>query len=187
MRSLSVRILLASLFTVLASLAAFLITFRAMAGPATERLIHHFQARQIEDALDALGRGGPAAAAAYLERMNQSLGATHYLTDADGKDVVTGEDRSALVNTPRPWFGPPTIGDRIVVVEPSPDGRHRLIILAPPPFNVWAFAPYFALIIAAIALLCWVLAIGIVGCSPLALSPPCEKLRLPSTSSARAT
>ena len=162
MRSLSVRILLASLFTVLASLAAFLITFRAMAGPATERLIHHFQARQIEDALDALGRGGPAAAAAYLERMNQSLGATHYLTDADGKDVVTGEDRSALVNTPRPWFGPPTIGDRIVVVEPSPDGRHRLIILAPPPFNVWAFAPYFALIIAAIALLCWVLAIGIV-------------------------
>ena len=57
MRSLSLRILLASLGTVLASLAAFLITFFSMVGPATERLIHHFQARQIEDAVDALKRG----------------------------------------------------------------------------------------------------------------------------------
>jgi two-component system sensor histidine kinase CpxA len=162
MRSLSIRILLASLGTVLASLAAFLITFRAMAGPATERLIHHFQAQQIEDALDALERGGPTEAAAYLERINRSLGALHYLTDATGRDVVSGEDRSGLLNTPRPWLGPPRLDSRIIVVNPSPDGRHRLIILAPPPFDVWAFAPYFALILAAIALLCWVLAVGIV-------------------------
>jgi signal transduction histidine kinase len=162
MRSLSVRILLASLGTVLASLAAFLITFRAVSGPATERLIHHFQARQIEDALEALKQGGPPAAASYLERLDRSLGAAHYLTDTTGRDVVTGEDRSGLLNTPRPWLGPPRLGDRIIVVEPSPDGRHRLIIMAPPPFNIWSFAPYFALIIAAVAVLCWVLAVGIV-------------------------
>jgi two-component system sensor histidine kinase CpxA len=162
MRSLSVRILLASLGTVLASLAAFLLTFRAVSGPATERLIHHFQARQIEDALDALMRGGPSEAASYIERLDRSLGATHYLTDTTGRDIVTGEDRSGLLNTPRPWLGPPRLDDRIIVVEPSPDGKHRLIILATPPFNIWSFAPYFALIIAAIAALCWVLAVGIV-------------------------
>ena len=93
MRSLSVRILLASLGTVLASLAAFLLTFGAVSGPATERLIHHFQARQIEDALEALKRGGPTAAASYIERLDRSLGATHYLTDTTGRDVITGEDR----------------------------------------------------------------------------------------------
>jgi signal transduction histidine kinase len=162
MRSLSLRILLASLGTVLASLAAFLITFFSMVGPATERLIHHFQARQIEDAVDALERGGSSEAAGFLARLNRSLGATHYLTDASGRDLVSGEDRSALLNQPRPMFGPPRQDDRVIVVEPSEDGRYRLIILARPPLDVWAFAPYYALIIAAIALLCWLLAVGIV-------------------------
>ncbi|HLG56966.1 MAG TPA: ATP-binding protein [Vicinamibacterales bacterium] len=161
MRSLLLRILLASLGTVLASLAAFLITFFAMAGPATERLIRHFQARQIEDAIAALQRGGPAETASYLDRLNRSLGATHYLTDSAGRDVVSGEDRSALLHTPRRRFGPPQLDGRIIVVNPSSDGRHRMIILAPPPFDIWAFAPYYALILAAIALLCFSLAIGI--------------------------
>ena len=142
MRSLSLRILLASFGTVLVALLAFLITFRAMVGPATERLIRHFQARQIEDAQLAFDRGGPTEAAAYLERLNRSLGATHYLTDLTGRDLASGEDRSALLNTPRPWFGPPQVNGRIIVIDPSPDGRHRLIILAPPPFEVWTFAPY---------------------------------------------
>jgi two-component system sensor histidine kinase CpxA len=162
MRSLSLRILLALLGTVLASLAAFLITFFSMTGPATERLIRHFQAQQIEDAVDALQRGGPQEANAFLARRSRSLGATHYLTDASGRDLVTGEDRSGLLNTPRPLFGPPRLGDQFIVVEPSADKRYRLIILAPPPLDVWAFAPYYALILAAIALLCWLLAVGIV-------------------------
>jgi hypothetical protein len=119
MRSLSLRILLASFGTVLASLAAFLVTFFSMVGPATERLIHHFQARQIDDAIDALDRGGPSEADAYLARLNRSLGATHYLTDASGRDLVSGDDRSALLNAQRPMFGPPRQGDRLIVVEPS--------------------------------------------------------------------
>jgi signal transduction histidine kinase len=162
MRSLSLRILLASLGTVLASLAAFLITFFSMIGPANERLIRHFQSQQIEDAVEALRRGGPQEAGAVLARRDQSLGATHYLTDASGRDLVSGDDRSGLLNTPRPMFGPPRLGDRIIIVEPSDDGRYRLIILAPPPLDVWAFAPYYALILAAVAFLCWLLAVGIV-------------------------
>ena len=162
MRSLSLRILLASLGTVFASLAAFLITFFSMIGPANERLIRHFQSQQIEDAVDALRRGGPQEAGAVLARRDQSLGATHYLTDASGRDLVSGDDRSGLLNTPRPMFGPPRLGDRIIIIEPSADGRYRLIILASPPLDVWAFAPYYALILAAIAFLCWLLAIGIV-------------------------
>jgi two-component system sensor histidine kinase CpxA len=162
MRSLSLRILLASLGTVLASLAAFLITFFSMIGPANERLIRHFQAQQIEDAVDALQRGGPKEADAFLARRSRSLRATHYLTDASGRDLVTGDDRSSLLNAPRPLFGPPRLGDQFIVVEPSADGRYRLIIVAPPPLDVWAFAPYYALILAAIAFLCWLLAVGIV-------------------------
>jgi two-component system sensor histidine kinase CpxA len=162
MRSLLLRILLASTATIAASLIVFTAMLVVVVGPVNERLIHHFQARQIEDALDALDRGGPPAAAAYLARLNRSLGAAHYLTDRAGVDVVTGEDRSALLNTPRPFFGPPRAGENIVVIEPSPDGRHRLIISAPPPIAWSAFLPYFALILAVIGLLCWFVARDIV-------------------------
>jgi len=85
-RSLLLRILLASLATILVSLVVFVAALVTLVGPVNERLIHHFQARQIEDARDALARGGPAAAAAYLERADRSLGATHYLTDSRGID-----------------------------------------------------------------------------------------------------
>jgi signal transduction histidine kinase len=81
---------------------------------------------------------------------------------ATGRDLISGEDRSALLSAPRPWFGPPQIDGKLVVVESSQDGRSRLIIVAPPPFNIWAFVPYYLLILAAVACLCWLLAIGIV-------------------------
>ncbi|HVQ12768.1 MAG TPA: HAMP domain-containing protein, partial [Vicinamibacterales bacterium] len=162
MRSLTARIVIAVLGTLLISLVAFMGTFLAMSGPANVRLIRQFQARQIEDGIAALQQQGPNAAAAFIARLDQSLGATHYLTDAAGRDLITGEDRSALLRVPRPWFGPPQIDDRLVVVESSRDGRYRLIVLAPPPFNIWSFVPYYVLILATVVCLTWLLAIGIV-------------------------
>jgi hypothetical protein len=86
MRSLPVRIVLAVLGTLLVSLVAFMATFLAMSGPANVRLIRQFQARQIEDGIATLQQRGPDAAAAFIARLDQSLGATHYLTDAAGRD-----------------------------------------------------------------------------------------------------
>jgi signal transduction histidine kinase len=162
MRSLLLRILLASLGTILATVVAFSATVAAIIGPVNERLIHYVQARQIEDVVDALSRGGPAEVSAVIRRLDASLGATHYVTDSRGIDVVTGADRSALLNLPRPFFGPPRSGNNLVVVEPSPDGRYRLIISVPPPLDGWSFVPYFALVLAAIGVLCWLLARTIV-------------------------
>jgi hypothetical protein len=42
--------------------------------------------------------GAPTAVSPLLRRLDESLGATHLLTDNHGIDVVTGEDRSALLN-----------------------------------------------------------------------------------------
>ena len=162
MRSLTARIVIAVLGTLLVSLVAFMATFLSMSGPANVRLIRQFQARQIEDGIATLQQQGPKAAAAFIARLDQSLGATHYLTDAAGRDLITGEDRSALLRVPRPWFGPPQIDDRLVVAESSRDGRYRLIVLASPPFNIWSFVPYYVLILATVVCLTWLLAIGIV-------------------------
>src|SRR4029434_5164085 len=147
--SLTARIVIAVLGTLLISLVAFMATFLAMSGPANVRLIRSFQARQIEDGIATLQQRGPDAAAGFIARLDQSLGRTHYLSDAAGRDLITGEDRSALLRMPRPWFGPPQIDDRLVVVESSRDGRYRLIVLASPPFNIWSFVPYYVLILAA--------------------------------------
>src|SRR4029078_9902493 len=117
MRSLTVRILLAVLGTLLISLVAFMATFLAMSGPANVRLIRQLQASQIENGIATLQRQGPDAAAEFIAQLDQSLGATHYLTDAAGRDLITGEDRSALLRVPRPWFGPPQIDDRLLVIE----------------------------------------------------------------------
>ena len=106
--------------------------------------------------------GDRTAVSPLLRRLDESLGATHHLTDNHGIDLVTGEDRSALLNVPRPLFGPPRSGDNLVVVEPSADGRYRLIISAPPLLDVWSFVPYFVVILAAIGLLGWFLARTIV-------------------------
>ncbi|HZI81089.1 MAG TPA: ATP-binding protein [Vicinamibacterales bacterium] len=162
MRTLLLRILVASLATILLSLAVFAASLAAIIGPANERLIHHFQARQIEDLVEAQARGGAPEVATLLRRLDASLGATHYLADSRGRDVVTGEDRSTLLDAPRPWFGPPRSGDNLVVVEPSADGQYRLIISAPPPLDAWSFVPYFMVILAAIGLFCWLLARTIV-------------------------
>ncbi len=162
-RSLYFRILLALLGTVLVSLVGFFATFYAMSAPQQERLVQKSH-RQIEEVVGVYEEEGPSRAAAYIDSINRTLGATQYLTDPSGRDLITGEDRSGLLHMPRRLFGAaPQIDGRMVLVEPSSNGSYRLIILTPPPFNVWAYAPYFALTLAAVALLCWLLAVGTVG------------------------
>ena len=162
MRSLYLRILLALLGVVGITLVAFLATFSAMTRPAQVRLIRQFQARRIEDAVATYQRGGPAALSSYLDSLNRTwTGATHYLVDAADRDVVTGADLSAIVNARRgPLSGPPDIDGRFVIVEGNKP--YRLVILAPPPFNVSSFVPYYLLILTAMALLCWLIAMTIV-------------------------
>jgi two-component system sensor histidine kinase CpxA len=163
-RSLYLRILLALVGTVLASLIAFLATFFAMTRPVQVNLLHQFQARRIEDAVVTYRRGGVAALASYLESLDRTwVGATHYLVDRNDRDVVSGDDRSPLVHARRgPLGGPPESDGRLVIVEGTENAQYRLLILAPPPFNVWSFVPYYGLILAAVALVCWLLALTIV-------------------------
>jgi len=162
MRSLYLRILLALVGTVVVSLLAFLATFFAMTRPAQVGLIRQFQARRIDDAVATYQRGGKAALSSYLESLDRTwTGATHHLVDARDRDVVSDTDRSALVHAKRgPLGGPPELDGRLVIVEGN--GPYRLLILAPPPFNVRSFVPYYLLILAAVALLCWLIALTIV-------------------------
>ena len=151
--------LAAALGTLVASFVAFVLVFFAQ-RPRVPPLIHDFQALQLENAVAAFRRGGVPEAWAYLDRLSKRLGIVYYLTDERGHDVLSGDDRSALLGRGR-FNQPRSVGDRIVLTESSADGRFHLLILAPPPFRVPDFLPYYLLITGAVALFWWLLAVSI--------------------------
>jgi len=164
-RTVFAKVLLWSLGTLLLTLGAYLYISRDLAarisgqGSPFERTV----AFQVDEAEETYRNGGPAALAVYLRKLQEYFGPEHYLTDARGKDLVTGADRSAMLaqaqgagSRPRP------VGGRFVAVVASRDGLYRLIATGTPPFTPWTFLPYYGLVLLVVALLCWALAIHIV-------------------------
>jgi signal transduction histidine kinase len=167
MRRLYVRIVAVLLTTALLSLVGFVGVFLKMTAPAVEELLLGVQTFTLEETIDALQDGGPERVAAVLASRRELTHATNYLTDAAGRDVVTGEDRSAMLaaaaDSPLPV--PVDGSGRRVIVRASKDNRFRLITIATPPFGFLDILPYYTLLLVAVALICWVLAVHIV--SPL--------------------
>ena len=81
MRSLYLRILLALVGAVVASLVAFLATFFAMTRPAQVSLIRQFQARRIDDAVSTYQRGGAGALSVVPRQSGSHLDGRHPLPD----------------------------------------------------------------------------------------------------------
>jgi signal transduction histidine kinase len=125
------------------------------------------QSAELEAALDAYESGGPQKLKSLIQRMERYLPGAHYLTDANGKDLVTGEDRSAMLRAAVPEGSRPSrFGGPVQVVATSEDGRYHWIVeMGPPPVDIWGYLPYYLLILGAVALVCWLLAANIV--SPL--------------------
>lgn len=168
MRTVFAKILLWAFGTLLLSLGAYLFISNGLAtrisgkGGPFERTV----AFQVDQAEVTYQSGGPAALETYLRKLQTYFGPEHYFTDAHGRDLVTGADRSALLRTARGKYNVPhDSGGRFVFVAASQDGAYRLIATGRPPFTRWTFLPYYGLILVVVALLCWMLAVNIA--SPL--------------------
>ena len=70
-----------------------------------------------------------------------------------------------LAMGPPKWPVPWRMGNRLVMAIPSADNRYRLITILDPPFSFRSLIPYYLLILAAVAVVCWALAVSIA--SPL--------------------
>lgn len=168
MKSVYVKILLWCFATLLVSVVAFSMVTRfvetrtaGMGGPMArfDQLILR-QAQQVYES------GGADKLAVYLREVAAITGPQRYLTDSAGKDLVTGEDLSnMLAMGPPKWPAPWRMGSRLAVATRSADNRYRLITIADPPFSFRSLIPYYLLILAAVALVCWALAVSIA--SPL--------------------
>lgn len=168
MKSVYLKITLWCFGTLLLSLLAFsrvsrFVEFRAVgkSGPFAR-----FDTLLLQEAIDAYESGGPPQLAAYLHKVSSSLGQQRYVTDPQGRDLATGVDRSSLLALVHSEWSTPVFKDgHMIVAFASADNRYRLIAIADPPFGPWSLVPYYLLILAAVALVCWALALSIA--SPL--------------------
>lgn len=162
MKSLFARILLWFIATLTVTVAGLLLT--------TAIWVHTFDGERgpvlrvlpfiVQEAGQAYEEGGAGSLSAFLRRAGDTFDVTAILTDPEGRDLLTGEDRSALVSEARPrGFVAAMLRRRFVVTSRSPDGRYRLILIANrsrAPFG-WLIKRYFWTI-ALVLLLCYWLA-----------------------------
>jgi signal transduction histidine kinase len=165
MRSVYAKILLWSFTTLVLSLFAFvgvsaLVSFR---NANRAGFFGGMSRLELEEAREAYESGGAARLRQFIERRRRYLPGQHYLVDGQGRDLVSGADLSALLALAQPEGTPPRhIRGPRVVMATSDDGRyHWLIEMGPPPFEFRSYLPYYLLIFAAVAFVCWLLAVNI--------------------------
>jgi signal transduction histidine kinase len=163
MRSVYTKVLVWCFCVLVLSLVAFIgITIIVSGRPAGKEIFGGISGLELMDALDAYQSGGTKQLAAYLHKLDTHLRGHHFFTDAQGKDLITGEDHSALLaKTHSRWGTPHHVGEELITARQSPDGRYRLIIVTPEPLDITSSFPYYLLVLAAIGILCWLLAVNI--------------------------
>lgn len=113
-----------------------------------------------EEAQRHLERDGPRALEDYFSRFRFTTNMELQLLDAGGRDVLTGEDRAAmLAATRRPRALPALRQGRFWVGHATLDRQYYLLLSLPPrmPEGPW-FAPQQFWMVGCVLALCWALA-----------------------------
>jgi two-component system sensor histidine kinase CpxA len=145
------------------SLVAFVLTSYVMSSrsPGREPFMRRISMFQLRESIDAWENGGAPELKEYLAKLDAAFGATHRLTDANGRDLVTGDDLSESLRRaaePRPSWrrGRPK---HLLIKRASTDGKYNFLIEnefpAPDP---WANIAVYGWIVLTIVLLCYGLA-----------------------------
>ncbi len=158
MRSLFAKILLWFLATILVAFAGFtaidLVSHSdPMRLPPMARAFR-FQAREASEAYEA---GGREALRWDLLRLREIFQADAMLTDAKGRDLVTGDDRTKLIQAGRRrvFFR----GDRSVIARKTENGRYWFIVsISNEAEPGWNFPIRQLWVLGAVVLLCYLLA-----------------------------
>jgi signal transduction histidine kinase len=164
MRSVYLRILVWFLGTVALSMLAFIfvsgyITYRSGGARPTGPELN---AMVFQESIWAYESGGSQGLATRLQQLHKFIPGQHYLTNAQGRDLVTGEDQRPLLSSiGSEWDNPILSRRQVIVGSKSPDNQYRLISVLPLPYEILPYILFYALILLAVGIVCWALALNI--------------------------
>ena len=165
MKSLYYGVLLAMVTTLSLSFLVFHAISDRMQKKSIDPAFDRIDEFELESARGALNSGGPKALMDYLTRLNLIFGgSSHYLLDAHGIDLVSGENRAALL-PPAPLSKWRTRAQgHYIRSHRSADGQYWIaaVGLLDRP-HIWTFLPYYFLVIGATGVLCWLASAGVVS------------------------
>lgn len=163
-KSLYVAVLAAMICTLSLSFLAFQIIANHVVKIEFEPTFNKFDELELESARSAYQSRGTAGLQEYLNSLDRIFGGYHHLLNANGVDVATGQDRRALLPAPPEAISRVRAHGRWVVAHRAPDGQYWFAgegELGPP--HIWAFLPYYFLVIGANLLLCWLASVGVIS------------------------
>lgn len=163
-KSLYVAVLVAMLTTLSLSFLAFQMIAAHVQKIEIEPTFYKFDELQLESARTQFERHGTQALQEYMAKLDHIFGGSHYLLDANGIDLVTGQNKSYLLpKAPLSNWRMRARG-RWTVSHRAPDDKYWFAAegeLGPP--HIWTFLPYYFLVIGSMFLLCWLAAVGVIS------------------------
>ncbi len=119
---------------------------------------------QLENARGVYESQGPEALKAYLATLDRIFHGSHFLLDARGVDMVSGENRSSLLPPPPSTKSRTGTHGDWHITHRSQDGLYWFVAISPLDRpRLLTFLPYYFLVIGATGLLCWLAAVGVVS------------------------
>ncbi len=134
MKSVYAKVIIWCFAAILVSVVAF-VFINTFVVFHTERggMLGSVDAMILDQAVNAYTTGGPTKLSAYLDLTRRYLSDPRYLTDASGRDLVTGEDRSAMLKGAEgEWGRPHRAGASTISLQRTSDDRYRLIAVLNP-------------------------------------------------------
>jgi signal transduction histidine kinase len=160
MKSLYWRALLWSFAILVLSFTGFLVISRVVTvrsfDPAEP--IGRNVSAQFRESQTLYETGGTGTVAHYLERQTGYYPRLHFYFLKQGKDVVTGVDRSRVSARAGSRMNVLDITSPIWISY-SPTGSSMAFLVEIPPADVMQYLPYYLLLLATIAVMCWGLAV----------------------------
>lgn len=127
---------------------------------ATEAPATRLVTFQLEEARAAYETGGRPGLAAFMDTLEKVYQAKGILTDGNGRDLLTGRNRSDLIRRARTRPLPTIRISNDLVARHADDGRYWFFFIVPRPTVVpWFLTPDHLFVLAAEILLCYWLAL----------------------------
>jgi signal transduction histidine kinase len=161
---LNARVLFAMVAILSLSFLAFHLISKRIENRILTPLFEDFDGLQLTSARDAYEEDGKKALHEYLTSLDTTFGGGHFLLNASGIDLYSGQSKVALL-PPAPETKSRTQTSRTwIITHRSPDGRYWFVAEGQVhPTHILTFLPYYFIVLGATGILGWLAWIGIVS------------------------